>query len=109
MQLGIHGGLTKTFKGVYANRGLRGFYAGYGSLLLREIPYSCIQMPIYEAMKRMTRNKKGLGPKENDFTPFENARHAMVAGGTGKLLELQSVLPDNSDRCDQDEPDDQQI
>lgn len=85
MQLGIHGGLAKTFKGIFAARGLKGFYAGYTSMLLREIPYSCIQMPIYESMKRNTRKRKGLGPKENKFTAFENAVHAMVAGGTGKL------------------------
>lgn len=85
MQLGIHGGLSQTFKGIFAARGLKGFYAGYSSMLLREIPYSCIQMPIYESMKRNTRKRKGLGPKENNFTAVENAMHAMVAGGTGNL------------------------
>lgn len=31
---------------------LQGFYAGYFSLILREIPFSCIQFPIYEYMKK---------------------------------------------------------
>ena len=65
------------------NRLETGFYAGYGSLLLREIPYSCIQMPIYEAMKRNTRKKRNLQAGENSFTSLENAKHAMVAGGSG--------------------------
>ena len=34
-----------------------GFYAGYFSLILREIPFSCIQFPIYEYMKKRTLEK----------------------------------------------------
>lgn len=31
--------------------GLAGFYRGYGSTILREIPFSLIQFPLYEWMK----------------------------------------------------------
>jgi len=34
---------------------LKGFYSGYGSILLREIPFSSIQFPIYEKMKGKSR------------------------------------------------------
>ena len=34
------------------SRGLRGFYVGYLSTIMREIPFSLIQFPLYEAMKR---------------------------------------------------------
>lgn len=32
-------------------RGLGGFYTGYGITIMREIPFSLVQFPLYEMMK----------------------------------------------------------
>jgi solute carrier family 25 S-adenosylmethionine transporter 26 len=37
---------------IYREHGLKGFYNGYFSTILREIPFSFIQFPLYEKMKR---------------------------------------------------------
>ncbi len=39
---------------VYGKEGIRGFYAGYGITIMREIPFSFIQFPLYEALKVCT-------------------------------------------------------
>lgn len=36
---------------VVATEGLRGLYRGYGSTIFREIPFTCIQFPLYEFLK----------------------------------------------------------
>ena len=38
---------------VYQHQGLKGFYVGYTSLIMREIPFSSIQFPFYELLKLM--------------------------------------------------------
>jgi solute carrier family 25 S-adenosylmethionine transporter 26 len=58
-----------------------GFYAGIDSLILREIPFSCIQFPIYEYFKRESYKENNGG----DLTWFQNARNGAVSGSTGKL------------------------
>ena len=36
---------------IWKNRGIKGFYVGYLSLVMREIPFSSLQFPFYEALK----------------------------------------------------------
>ena len=48
MQVGQHSNLTKGMSYMLKSQGFFGFYRGFWSLLSREIPFSCIQMPIYE-------------------------------------------------------------
>lgn len=86
MQVGLDTSIKSTFQNIHKIRGFRGtfcsigLYAGFGSLIIREIPFSAIQMPIYEAMKRYTRKNKA----ENEgFTFFEKARQGVVAGSIG--------------------------
>ena len=95
MQIGLDTNLRDTFRNIYKARGFigtvpsLGFYTGYGSLIIREIPYSAIQMPIYEAMKRYTRRSKA----ENEgFTFFEKARNGVVAGSIGTLAIYQHLF-----------------
>ncbi len=51
MQAGLHKTLPEAIQTAYKLGGLSGFYVGYGATLMREIPFSLIQFPIYEAMK----------------------------------------------------------
>lgn len=73
MQIGNEPTLTSVFRYIRLNHGYRGFYIGLFSLFLREIPYSCIQMPIYEAVKlRFLKQDK----------QFMNTRETVIAGFT---------------------------
>ena len=48
MQVGQQSGLLKSLIYITKSQGFFGLYRGFGSLLAREIPFSCIQMPVYE-------------------------------------------------------------
>lgn len=55
---------------------MRGFYAGFTTIILREIPFSAIQFPIYENMKIMIGN--------DGFV--DHAVNGAIAGGTAAFL-----------------------
>lgn len=57
MQLLKYGGVSDVIKCVLAEKGLRGFYYGYSPALFRAIPFSMIQLPIYEHYQRKFSNR----------------------------------------------------
>lgn len=61
----------------YKTEGLRkGLYRGFGSTIMREIPFSLIQFPLWEFFKQQWQPVTGL-----DSTPFTVALCGAVAGG----------------------------
>lgn len=92
MQIGLNHTTRDTFQHIYKTFGIRGFqsyysffrvlgfYAGIDSLVLREIPFSAIEFPLYEYMKKLSYEEN----KGEDLTPFQNARNGAVAGSIGK-------------------------
>lgn len=50
----------KTFRNVMNVEGFRGFYRGYLTTVAREIPFSFIQFPLWEFLKRMFANPDSL-------------------------------------------------
>lgn len=77
MQVGWNPTLRSTFREIYKLNGFAGFYEGYFSLILREVPFSMIAFPIYEYYKkRALRNKKELSLIDNIVGGF-------LAGGIG--------------------------
>ncbi|CAO4378502.1 unnamed protein product [Caenorhabditis nigoni] len=68
--------LTLICKEIMETKGLKGFYQGYGSTVAREIPFSIIQFPIWEALKRKVAENKESGR----CSPLEGAACGSVAG-----------------------------
>lgn len=58
MQAGLHGTATETMNAILKKSGMTGFYTGYLTTVVREIPFSFIQFPIYEGLK--VRSTKGV-------------------------------------------------
>lgn len=70
----------KTVQFLYAQNSFLGFYRGFSVLLMREIPFSMIQMPIYERVKKALK-------KDKEFLSFyEGAFAGVIGGGTAALL-----------------------
>ncbi|KAA8909742.1 hypothetical protein TRICI_004391 [Trichomonascus ciferrii] len=59
-----------------------GFYRGWGSTILREIPFTVIQFPLYEYLKLHRARSLGI----DTVTPHEGAICGMIAGGTAAAL-----------------------
>ncbi|CAN0241744.1 unnamed protein product, partial [Hapterophycus canaliculatus] len=71
MQAGLHGTATETVNAILKNGGATGFYAGYLTTVVREIPFSFIQFPIYEWLKVKT---------SSPLEPYEAASCGSVSG-----------------------------
>jgi len=52
MQVGAYDSMMKTARGIIQEGGFAGFYRGYLTTVMREIPFSAIQFPLYEASKQ---------------------------------------------------------
>ncbi|KAJ1494438.1 Sadenosylmethionine mitochondrial carrier protein pu [Baffinella frigidus] len=70
-----------TFHTLSTFQGWRGFYVGYGSTIMREIPFSFIQFPIYETLK-----KRGAQHRGRALQPFESALCGSVGGGVSAAI-----------------------
>ncbi|KAJ2786239.1 S-adenosylmethionine transporter [Coemansia javaensis] len=59
LQANHHRSLPAAVRAIRAADGLRGFYRGYLTQVVREIPFTCIQFPIYESLKRWHARRQG--------------------------------------------------
>jgi len=75
MQVGRYSSLNEAVTSTYRSAGLRGFYAGYGTTVAREIPFAFIQFPIYEAFKKTWSSFQG-----KETNPVQGAICGSVAG-----------------------------
>eukprot|EP01038_Epipyxis_sp_PR26KG_P006219 gene6219-8571_t len=73
--------LLFTVKSILRNEGLiNGLYSGFNITLMREIPFSLIQFPLYEFMKAYIRHRN------NDVTSYEAAFCGSLSGGIAAAL-----------------------
>lgn len=57
----------QAFKKVFQEAGIRGYYRGFGSTVGREIPFTCIQFPLYERLKlEMARSRASPTTTQSD-------------------------------------------
>ncbi|KAF9096388.1 S-adenosylmethionine transporter [Mortierella sp. AD031] len=73
---------TAALKSVIHNEGILGFYRGYFSTVAREIPFSCIQFPLYEYMKKT----RATATERSTVDPWEAAICASIAGGIAAAI-----------------------
>lgn len=60
----------------FRTEGIRGIYRGFGTTILREIPFSLIQFPLWEYFKANWKETTGLS-----LTPYYVSLCGAVAGG----------------------------
>jgi solute carrier family 25 S-adenosylmethionine transporter 26 len=58
MQAGAVNSLSAGIKSIFVQDGLGGFFAGYGATLLRDVPYTMLELGIYENLKSIIRKHK---------------------------------------------------
>jgi solute carrier family 25 (mitochondrial S-adenosylmethionine transporter), member 26 len=84
MQAGQHGTLQETVSATLKRDGFTGFYKGFGTTLLREIPFAFIQFPIYEHLKT------SLG---NYYERDVRAHEAALCGSVGGAIAAAATTP----------------
>jgi len=81
MQTGQYSSFSEGVKHIFSSRGLFGFYTGYTTTVLREVPFSFIQFPLYEAFKRKWSVAQG-----RQVDPWQGACCGSLAGGIAGAL-----------------------
>eukprot|EP01083_Nonionella_stella_P038830 105573_1 len=81
MQAGHHKSSVGAVQAIYRSAGLRGFYAGFMSTVLREVPFDMIQFIQYEVMKTKYRRHYGEKPSTAAVSVI-----GAIAGGVSALL-----------------------
>ncbi|KAH8677761.1 mitochondrial carrier domain-containing protein [Xylariales sp. PMI_506] len=84
-QAGLHGGSSAAALGAilgqYSAIGLGGvwreLYRGWGITVMREVPFTVIQFPLWESMKAWSRRKKGDGA---EVSAAESALYGSISG-----------------------------
>ncbi|KAJ1570084.1 hypothetical protein HK096_002575 [Nowakowskiella sp. JEL0078] len=81
MQTSQYTSVSEALKSIWSRDGLFGFYRGYQMTIFREIPFACIQFPLYEYLKA----KYGK-LRERQTSPLEAAFFGSFAGGFAAAL-----------------------
>jgi len=72
----------RTMQQVFSEGGLRAFYRGFQSTVAREIPFTCIQFPLYERLKLFfSRRRMSSDPVSRN----ESATQLTATGGEAAL------------------------
>lgn len=79
-QTSVSSSSLDTFKLIFRNENneglIRGFYRGWSTTILREIPFTMIQFPLYEWLKKVWSNKQN-----SQVNPLQGAICGSIAGG----------------------------
>jgi solute carrier family 25 S-adenosylmethionine transporter 26 len=87
MQVGRYGSFTEAVSETFARGGVTGkggigaFYMGYGTTVMREIPFAFIQFPVYEGLKKAWKLFQGA-----ETTPSQGAVCGSAAGAIASGL-----------------------
>lgn len=78
LQMSHYDGLIEAVTGIYATHGWPGFFVGYEGVLYRDIPYTMLELGLYEVFKQFLDARRS--PNEQSNT-FEQIMAAAVTGG----------------------------
>ena len=88
-----HTGVLQTIKSVYAQSGIKGFYASYPVTLAMNVPHFSLYFATYEQTKRLLQGAPSSGDScSSQFTP---ATHCVAGAAAG----LSSSLVRHSSNC----------
>lgn len=81
VQSGAYAGGGAAVRATLAKEGLGGFFAGYGSLVIRELPFDALQFPLYEYLKVVAARRRG-----RELRTWESSVCGSVAGGVSAAV-----------------------
>ena len=98
MQAGMHPSMASVVGEVLRNQGVMGLYQGFGITIMREIPFSLVQFPLYEFMKSKIRSLRGgKEPLAVESALCGSLSGAVAAAATTPLDVLKTRLMLGSD------------
>ena len=83
LQMGIYPNLQDALDHVVRNSGIQGLYAGYDGVFLRDIPYTMLELGLYDQLKSLY--KKVKLPSLDGIPTLSSWEEVAVAGLTGSI------------------------
>jgi solute carrier family 25 (mitochondrial S-adenosylmethionine transporter), member 26 len=80
LQGGASTSLDGVVKSIFKSEGLGGFYKGYGATLMRDIPYTMLELGIYENIKRWYRKSKRCDTNDGKLTTRQELTAGLITG-----------------------------
>ncbi len=81
MQIGNESNMSTTIQKLYKKKGIRTFYIGLIPFMARGVPFSIIQMPLYEEIKKLF-----LGNKRRFLTIEESIIGGFISGSVAGFM-----------------------
>jgi len=81
MQAGQFATMGDACGGIRRLDGFRGFFAGFGTTVMRDVPFSFLQFPLYEALK-----KKWAADQGHTTAPYQGALCGSLAGAVAATV-----------------------
>lgn len=94
-QRNISMGLKEMSRAIYKSEGILGLYRGFQATIQREIPFACIQYPLFEYLKIawMRFGSSTADEQDRRLEPWKGALCGSIAGGiTGFLTTPLDVI-----------------
>lgn len=89
LQMGQISSVRQGIPFIFKNEGVLGFYAGYSGVCLRDIPYTMLELGIYDNLKDMIvkfRNRNVAPGNERSGGQLEELLAALISGGITGFL-----------------------
>lgn len=84
LQMGQYDTIGSAVKSIWEIDGITGFFRGYSGVCLRDIPYTMLELGLYENFKNLylkLKNRRSVDGKESQITQFDEIVAAAVTGG----------------------------
>lgn len=81
MQSGMYGSPVAAVRNIAMTEGVGGFFAGYTSLVLRELPFDALQFPLYEFLKSALASRQ-----KRSLHTWESSICGSIAGGVAAAV-----------------------
>eukprot|EP00903_Cladosiphon_okamuranus_P007738 g7497.t1 len=98
MQAGLHGAASETVNAILKTGGVTGFYTGYLTTVVREIPFSFIQFPIYEWLKARWSTRSGAPIESYEAAGCGSVSGAFAAAVTTPMDVVKTRLMLGADK-----------
>lgn len=86
LQAGTALSLAETIKQLLKSKGFKGLYAGYCATLVRDVPYTILELGLYENVKKFIKTLKKGDIKESRLTQKDELLAAAFTGGVAAFL-----------------------
>jgi len=86
LQMGQISTVSEGFSKIWKNEGIKGFYSGYSGVCLRDVPYTMLELGIYDNLKSLYLKFKKKRDPDGKITQMDEIIAAAITGGITGIL-----------------------